>query len=45
VPEHQPLRRGDPARLGPYRMIGRLGEGGQGIVYLARTPDAALVAV
>ncbi|GII90848.1 serine/threonine protein kinase [Sinosporangium siamense] len=30
-----PLRSGDPARLGEYDLRGRLGEGGQGVVYLA----------
>ncbi|WP_111833575.1 serine/threonine-protein kinase [Actinomadura madurae] len=28
------LRPGDPERLGPYRLLGRLGEGGQGVVFL-----------
>ena len=28
------LRPGDPDRLGRYRLAGRLGEGGQGVVYL-----------
>ncbi|MGV9309068.1 PASTA domain-containing protein [Nonomuraea sp. NPDC003727] len=30
----KPLRAGDPQRLGDYELSGRLGEGGQGIVYL-----------
>ena len=34
MPESRPLRHGDPERLGGYRLIGILGEGGQGIVYL-----------
>src|SRR5690349_21715044 len=33
------LRAGDPVRLGPYRIEGRLGEGGQGVVFLGRTED------
>ncbi|MFC9977328.1 serine/threonine-protein kinase [Spirillospora sp. NPDC127200] len=39
------LRTGDPARLGAYRLAGRLGEGGQGTVYLAEAPDGGRVAV
>ena len=35
MPEAEPLRPGDPVQLGPYRLLGRLGEGGQGVVYLA----------
>jgi serine/threonine protein kinase len=30
-----PLLPGDPRRLGPYRVLGRLGEGGMGTVFLA----------
>jgi hypothetical protein len=29
------LQPGDPRRLGAYELVGRLGEGGQGVVYLA----------
>ncbi|MEV4377132.1 serine/threonine-protein kinase [Streptosporangium sp. NPDC049644] len=36
---------GDPAEVGPYRIIGRLGHGGQGTVYLAGSPAGARVAV
>jgi serine/threonine protein kinase len=32
----QPLSDGDPRQLGDYDVTGRLGEGGQGIVYLGR---------
>ena len=32
----KPLEPGDPARLGRFELLGRLGEGGQGIVYLGR---------
>ncbi|WP_329256914.1 serine/threonine protein kinase [Actinoallomurus sp. NBC_01490] len=32
----QPLGDGDPRRLGDYDVTGRLGEGGQGVVYLGR---------
>ncbi|NRQ33339.1 serine/threonine protein kinase [Nonomuraea sp. NN258] len=32
-------------RIGPYALVGRLGEGGQGIVYLGRGPDGGHVAI
>ncbi|GLW08419.1 hypothetical protein Misp01_35490 [Microtetraspora sp. NBRC 13810] len=40
VPQAQPLKLGDPARLGEYELVGRLGAGGQGVVYLAFHPRA-----
>lgn len=34
-----PLQPGDPARIGPYVPLGRLGSGGMGRVYLTRPAD------
>jgi ABC-type transport system substrate-binding protein/serine/threonine protein kinase len=34
MPEIAPLREGDPRTLGPYRLVGLVGEGGQGSVFL-----------
>jgi ABC-type branched-subunit amino acid transport system substrate-binding protein len=35
----------DPEALGGHRLLARLGAGGMGVVYLARTPGGALVAL
>lgn len=41
----KPLRDSDPRGLGPYRLLGRLGLGGMGQVFLARAQDGRFVAV
>ncbi len=41
----EPLRRWDPERIGSYTIIGRLGAGAMGQVFLARSPAGRLVAV
>jgi WD40 repeat protein len=39
------LQRGDPRRVGPYRLVGRLDGGGMGQVFLGETPGGRKVAV
>lgn len=39
MPHSEPLEPGDPRAFGGYRTLGRLGAGGQGVVYLAESPD------
>ncbi|MCM2393980.1 serine/threonine-protein kinase [Streptomyces albipurpureus] len=41
----QPLDPGDPRLIGPYRLLGRLGAGGMGRVYLGRSAGGRTVAV
>src|SRR5713101_5004622 len=43
--ERQTLRRWDPDRIGPYVVLGRLGAGSMGQVYLGRSAAGRLVAV
>src|SRR5262252_11051936 len=40
-----PLRETDPREVGGYRLLGRLGEGGQGVVFLAVVPAGGRAAV
>lgn len=43
----KPLETGDPISVGEgrYRLVGRLGQGGMGVVYLGRSPSGRAVAV
>ncbi|MBB5962269.1 protein kinase domain-containing protein [Planomonospora venezuelensis] len=45
MPQIEPLGAGEPRRLGPFRVVGRIGEGGQGIVYLGTDEAGERVAI
>jgi serine/threonine protein kinase len=45
MPEMLALRDTDPREVGVYRLLGRLGEGGQGVVFLAEGPTGSWAAV
>jgi serine/threonine protein kinase len=45
MPDAAPLEPGDPGSLGQYQVVGKLGEGGQGAVFLGRSPSGDHVAI
>ncbi|MBG0827917.1 transporter substrate-binding domain-containing protein [Planomonospora sp. ID67723] len=45
MPQIEPLGAGEPRQLGPFRVVGRIGEGGQGIVYLGMNDAGERVAI
>ncbi len=45
MPDAAPLEPGDPASLGQYEVVGKLGAGGQGAVYLAKSRTGDYVAI
>ncbi|MFF0573983.1 bifunctional serine/threonine-protein kinase/glutamate ABC transporter substrate-binding protein [Streptosporangium saharense] len=45
MPQIAPLEAGEPRQLGQFRIVGRIGEGGQGIVYLGETPEGERAAI
>ena len=45
MPEMLALRETDPHEVGGYRLLGRLGEGGQGVVFMGVDPAGTEVAV
>jgi serine/threonine protein kinase len=45
MPDAAPLEAGDPRSLGQYEVIGRLGAGGQGAVFLGKAGNGEYVAI
>ncbi|WP_336621326.1 hypothetical protein [Streptomyces sp. DH10] len=41
----QPVQQSDPHRVGPYRVVGRIGSGGMGTVYAALSASGERMAV
>ncbi|MEU8272301.1 serine/threonine protein kinase, partial [Sphaerisporangium sp. NPDC049002] len=45
MPAFRPLGPTDPTKIASYRVTGRIGEGGQGVVYAAESGSGERVAV
>ncbi|MER6824857.1 protein kinase [Streptosporangium sp. NPDC000563] len=43
--DDQPMQSGEPSRISAYRIVRRIGEGGQGVVYLGEADSGTPVAV
>ena len=41
----KPLTANDPRRIGPFTLLGRLGRGGMGTVFLGELPSGRLAAI
>jgi serine/threonine protein kinase/ABC-type amino acid transport substrate-binding protein len=45
MPDIAPLEAGEPRQVGPFRIVGRIGEGGQGVVYLGMNASGERAAI
>lgn len=45
MPDIAPLEAGEPRQVGPFRVVGRIGEGGQGVVYLGMNASGEHAAI